>query len=85
VPLILRNLALDFRENEHSAREKLLARFSLGEDELGSFRILRKSLDARKKSSIKYIYTIEFAVADETAFLARFGNDADIQVVGKKQ
>lgn len=85
MPLILRNLALDFRESEHSAREKLLARFSLGEDELGSFRILRRSLDARKKSSIKYIYTIEFAVADETAFLARFGNDADIQFVEKKQ
>ncbi len=85
MPLLLRNLALDFREDENSAKKKLIRRFSLHDNEVHHFRVVRKSLDARKKSSIKYIYTIEFSVADEAAFLAKFGNDPDIQVAEKKE
>jgi uncharacterized FAD-dependent dehydrogenase len=85
VPLLLRNLALDFREDENSVREKLIARFSLRAKEIKYFRVVRKSLDARKKSSIKYIWTIEFSVRDETAFLEKFGNDPDVLVVSTEE
>jgi len=81
VPLSIRNLALDYREDENSLKEKLIRRFSLNSDEISCFRITRKSLDARKKSSIKYICAVEFSLRDEAAFLRRFGNDPDVQVV----
>lgn len=85
MPLSLRNLALDYRENENSLKEKLIRRFSLNSDEIRCFRIIRKSLDARKKSSIRYICTVEFSLEDETTFLEKFGNDPDVQVVGKAE
>ncbi len=81
MPLSLRNLALDYRDSENSLKEKLIRRFSLDSDEISCFRITRKSLDARKKSSIKYICTVEFCLKDETSFLERFGSDPDVQAV----
>jgi uncharacterized FAD-dependent dehydrogenase len=84
VPLLLRNLALDFRESEETLKDKVLRRFSLSSNEITSFRIIRKALDARKKSFIKFVYAIEFALQDEEAFLEKFGNDRDIQIVEKQ-
>jgi uncharacterized FAD-dependent dehydrogenase len=85
VPILLRNIALDFRESDETLKNNVLRRFSLSYDEITYFRIIRKALDARKKSSIKFVYTIEFAVPDEEAFLRKFGNDPDIQVVAKQE
>ncbi len=81
MPLSLRNLVLDYREDETSLKDKVIRRFSLDSDEMSCFRITRKSLDARKKSSIKYICTVEFCLKDEASFLERFGGDPDVQVV----
>jgi uncharacterized FAD-dependent dehydrogenase len=85
VPVILSNLVLDFREDEESVKERLIRRFCLNGNEVGSFRIIRKSLDARKKSSIKYVWTVEFSVADETAFFGKYGGDPDIRQVMKQE
>jgi uncharacterized FAD-dependent dehydrogenase len=85
VPVKLSNLALDFREDENSVKEILVRRFSLSDNEISSFRVVRKSLDARKKSSVRYVWTVEFSVTDEAAFFGRFGGDPDIRQVMKKE
>ena len=84
MPILLRNLALDFRECEDAVKEKVLRRFSLDSSEVADLRIIRKALDARKKSSIKFVYTIEFDLYDEDAFLIKFGGEPDIQSVVAK-
>lgn len=81
MPIQLKNLALDFREDENSARQKLLRKYSLSPKDLRHFRVIRKSLDARKKSSIKYNWTIEFSLKDEAGFMRQFGGDKDLQLV----
>lgn len=69
--LLLRDLTLDI-----SIDEKLLpleAARHLGVDigMLRGFRIVRRSIDARKKSRILRVYTVEFSYADETALLQK--------------
>jgi uncharacterized FAD-dependent dehydrogenase len=81
VPILLRNFVLDFRESEDAVMENVRRHFSLKGDEIKDFRIIRKALDARKKSSIKFVYTIEFVLDDEKAFLERFATDPDLQLV----
>ncbi len=85
MPLILSNLVLDFREDEDSVKERLVRRFRLSEDEISCFRVIRKSLDARKKSSIRFVWTVEFSVTDENAFFGKFGDDPDIRQVMKTE
>jgi uncharacterized FAD-dependent dehydrogenase len=84
VPILLRNLALDFRESEDAVKEKVLRRFSLECSEVADLRIIRKALDARKKSAIKYVYTVEFDLYDEEAFLVKFGGEPDVQPVASQ-
>ncbi|KAF0221529.1 MAG: hypothetical protein FD174_298 [Geobacteraceae bacterium] len=81
MPILLRNLALNPGESEGLLLEQLLARFSLGRDEVSSWRIVRKGIDARKKPRIKFVYTIEFTLADEAGFGQRYGGDADLEIV----
>ncbi len=84
MPVLLSNLVLDFREDEDSVKERVIRRFCLNGDELLNFRIVRKSLDARKKSFIRYVWTVEFSVSDEDSFFGKFGSDPDIRQILKR-
>lgn len=63
---------------------QLLKRLSLKREEVVSWKILRKGLDARKKKSIRYVYTIEISLRDENACIGRFSADRDITHVPEK-
>ncbi len=68
---------LKLRPGEGEAKLKLLAAKALRvpERDISAWRILKKSLDARKKSDIHYIYTVEVTAAgDEAALIARGKN-----------
>ncbi|HEX9023111.1 MAG TPA: hypothetical protein VF799_04645 [Geobacteraceae bacterium] len=85
MPFLLRNLALNPEEGEDQLKDLLLARFSLTPHEVVSFRIVRKALDARKKTHIKFIHTVEFALVDEEGFRARHGQDDDVEMIPAKR
>jgi uncharacterized FAD-dependent dehydrogenase len=78
VPFKVRNFAVDFTIREDELFESLCRRLLLGRDEIIEWRIIRKGLDARKKSSIRYVYTIEFSLSDEERYRDRFRLDPDI-------
>jgi uncharacterized protein len=80
---LLRNNNLFFDEDESDLQLSVAERFSLGKDELSDFRILRKGIDARKKPRIRYVYTVEFAVADPENFWSRFSKEPDLQLTEK--
>jgi uncharacterized FAD-dependent dehydrogenase len=85
VPFLIRNLACDFRTSETAVFGQLLTRLSLNREEIVSWKIVRKGLDARKKKSIRYVYTIEISVRDETVCIEKFANDGDITHIPEKQ
>jgi uncharacterized protein len=78
VPFQVRNFAVDFRIRDDELLEHLLRRLLLENDEITGWRVVRKGLDARKKSSIRYVYTIEFSVRDEESCNEKFRLDGDI-------
>ena len=84
MPFLIRNLAFDYRTADNALFAHLLSRLSLSKDEVLSWKIVRKGLDARKKKSIRYVYTIEISVRDESDCLARFSDDPDISHVAEK-
>lgn len=81
MPILLRNFAVDFKTSEDDLPALLLRRLSLDRPQLTDWKILRKGLDARKKPSIRFVYTIEISVKDEAACLAAFRDDPDVIAV----
>jgi hypothetical protein len=53
----------------------LRRRLALGGDELLSCAVARRAWDARRRSAIELVYTLDFAVQDEAALLRRFADD----------
>jgi len=78
VPFLIRNLAFDYQTDEKTIFAHLLSRFSLKREEVDSWKIIRKGLDARKKKAIRYVYTIEISVRDENACIEKFLHDRDV-------
>jgi uncharacterized FAD-dependent dehydrogenase len=57
---------------DHAAdalRPAICQRLGIADGELLDFTIFKRSYDARKKSAIVLIYTLDFTVADEAALL----------------
>lgn len=80
---ILRNITMLYTENEAGLQQKIAGLFSLGKDQLADFRILRKGIDARKKPRIKYVYTVEFTVADPGMFWRLHATTPDLEISHK--
>lgn len=60
----------EFKDASSEQEEVIVERFVLKllkirAEQLNSFKIVKKSIDARKKNEIKYIYTVEVSIADE--------------------
>ncbi len=51
-------------------RKKILSRLRIREEELMDFRIVKKSVDARKKEDILYVYTVDIDTSPEKKLLA---------------
>ncbi len=63
-------------------RPAVLARLGLADDELQAFTVFKRSFDARKRSAIVLIYTLDCVLApgvDEGALLQRFERDPHIR------
>jgi uncharacterized protein len=65
--LKIANLRLELGEPEESLPEKLSARLGVSPDEIARWRILRKSLDARRHEDLHFIYAAEVELPDVEA------------------
>src|SRR6201994_547696 len=71
-------LPLDHRED--ALRPAIVARLGLRDAELTSFKVFKRSYDARKKTAIVLIYPVDCELAvDESAVLARFAGDPHVR------
>ena len=75
--LLLRNLVQNL-DDGRNLRDLAAERLGIAPMEILALRIVRKSIDARRKAQIKFIHAIEFSVANETALLARQRANADL-------
>ncbi len=67
--------------SEEQLRKAILKKLNIRPSDLGTFRIVRQSIDARKKPGIFYTYTVDADVRGENAILKRSAKNADISVV----
>ena len=67
---------------EHAAgalRPAIVARLGIADSALQDFNVFKRSYDARKKSAVQLIYTIDCALADEAAVFARLQGQPHIR------
>jgi uncharacterized FAD-dependent dehydrogenase len=67
MPFLLRNLIISTDDDENKLPELVAMQLELYPLQLLDFRIVRKGVDARKKSRVKLVYTVSFSLADETS------------------
>ncbi|MCU7371954.1 NAD(P)/FAD-dependent oxidoreductase [Paucibacter sp. O1-1] len=75
-------LRLPLNHAEHELRPAIVARLGLDDSQLLNFTVFKRSYDARKKTAIVLIYTVDCELADEaseTDVLARFAGDPHIR------
>jgi uncharacterized FAD-dependent dehydrogenase len=75
-------LRLPLDHEAGALRPAVLARLKLSDAELADFTVFRRAYDARKKSAVVFIYTIDCRLADgvdEAAVLARFSGDPHVR------
>jgi uncharacterized FAD-dependent dehydrogenase len=75
-------LRLPLNHAEDALRPAVLARLKLADAELAHIHVFRRGYDARKRSDIQLVYTLDCTLAegvDEAAVLARFAGDHQIR------
>jgi uncharacterized protein len=77
--LRITELRLPLNHAEGELRAAVLARLGLHDEQLQSFAIFRRGYDARKKTAIQLIYTVDCTVVDEAAVLRRLAHDTHVR------
>src|SRR5471030_656455 len=79
--LRITELRLPLDHAEDALRPAIVARLGVRDAELTAFTVFKRSYDARKKTAIVLIYTVDCQLAaDEPAVLARLAGDPHIRV-----
>ena len=77
--LRITELRLPLNHAEDALRPAVLARLGVKDADLRSFTVFKRAYDARKRSAIVLIYTVDCEVADEAAVMQRFATDPHIK------
>ena len=78
--LRLTEVKLPLDHPDSDLRAAVLARLGVAGAELRTLTIFRRAVDARKKSAISLIYTLDVDVANEAAVLARLKSDRHVSL-----
>src|ERR1043166_3894391 len=78
--LRLTELKLPLDHAEGAVEASLLQRLGIAASELIGFSVFRRAVDARKKSAIALIYTLDVEVKNEAALLRRLKGDRNVSV-----
>jgi len=75
----LTDIKLPLDHPEGAIEAAVRAKLGLGKDAVRQVTVFRRGYDARKRSAIQLIYTLDVEVADEAAVLKRHADDKHIQ------
>ena len=76
----LTDLTLPLDHAPQALEQAVCARLGIAADELQRVTIARRGNDARKKSAIRLVYSLDMQVVDEAAVLARFADDQHVRL-----
>ena len=76
--LRLTDVSLPLNHPDAALKEAVLARLAITPEELVEVHIFRRGYDARKKSAILLVYTLDVELTDESAVLARCNPDSKV-------
>jgi uncharacterized FAD-dependent dehydrogenase len=77
--LRLTELRLPLDHAEDALRPAIIARLGLDDADLRAFTVFKRSYDARKKSAVVLIYTVDCDLANESAVLTQFEGDQHVR------
>ena len=77
--LRLTELKLPLDHPPEALAPAIVARLGIAPDELVDFAVARRANDARRKSAILMVYSVDVTLRDEAAVLARFADDRHVQ------
>ncbi|AEF93807.1 FAD dependent oxidoreductase [Desulfotomaculum nigrificans CO-1-SRB] len=72
------DIKLTLDQDESEIKQVLLAKLKIKEKDLIDYNIFKRSIDARKRDNIYFVYTIDAVVAQEAKILKRFAKDKDV-------
>jgi uncharacterized FAD-dependent dehydrogenase len=77
--LRLSEIKLSLAHAPDALKQAILKRLNIAADDLLSYTVFKRGVDARKSHAILYAYTLDVTLRDEAAILDRFKNDAHIK------
>ncbi|WP_448661261.1 NAD(P)/FAD-dependent oxidoreductase [Sphingomonas sp. CJ20] len=77
--LRLSGLSLPLDHPAEAMPRAICERLGIAPDELVRFDVVKRGNDARRRSAILLVYTLDIALTDEAAVLARFAGDKDVR------
>jgi uncharacterized FAD-dependent dehydrogenase len=80
MPVRITNLSLPVEKSEAALPAVIAQRLKLPAEAVQRFLVLRKSLDARKRMNLQFVYSLMVELQDEAATLKKWKNDRDVQV-----
>lgn len=72
------------KDKEDYLKEKVAGQLHIGTEDILEFHIVKRSIDARKKPDIYFVYTVQFAIENEDAVIKRNRGNRNLSRVGKK-
>lgn len=79
--LLLRDLTLDVSDDERDLPLAAAKFLGVSVELLENFKVVRRSIDARKKSRIRKVFTVEFSTPDEAALVQKIANNRLEQLI----
>ncbi|NML63355.1 NAD(P)/FAD-dependent oxidoreductase [Massilia sp. RP-1-19] len=76
--LRINELKLPLDHTEDALTAAILGRLGIGKDSLRAYSVFKRSYDARKRSAILLIYSLDVDTAEEAAILARLKHDMHV-------
>lgn len=77
--LRLTEIKLPLNHDENAINVAILKKLALQPEQLHSVSVFKRGFDARKKSDIQLIYTLDIEVDNEAALLKKFAKDQHVK------
>lgn len=79
----INNITLNIEEPKETLTTKIAKKLDVAKDEIMYLKIIKESIDARKKDNIKFNYSVEVKLENEISIMSK-NNDKDI-IIGKEK
>lgn len=80
----INQLKIDIDKNNHHLKEQIIKKLKLNSDTFFEFEIVKKSIDARNKDEIKYVYSVNVRIENEKKIFSKI-NDSSIEITSEKK